>query len=112
MKTKLFIALILTLSLLAGCTEPSPHPMDMTVALQNANSKADHEALAIHYDEAAAEMQAKVDEHTKLLAQYTAKSYLYGKQVEELKVHCERLIHIYEKAVEENRNMAKMHRQM
>ena len=112
MKTKLSIALIITLSVLGGCTEPSPHPMDMTAALQNASSKADHEALAKHYEETAAEMQAKVVEHKKLLAQYEAKSYLYGRQAEDFKAHCERLIDIYEKAAEENLNMAKMHRQM
>lgn len=86
--------------------------MDMTQAVQSASSKADHVALAEHYEETAAEMQLKVDEHTKLLAQYQAKGYLYGKQADDLKAHCERLIHIYEKAVEENLSMAKMHRSM
>lgn len=112
MKTKLLITLVLTFSLLNGCAKTDPHPMDMTQALQNASSKADHEALAKHYEEAAAEMQVKVNEHKKLLAQYEAKSYLYGKQAQDLKAHCQRLISIYENAVEENLSMAKMHRQM
>lgn len=112
MKTNLLITLILTFALLNGCAKTDPHPMDMNQAIQNASSKADHEALAKHYEEAAAEMQVKVDEHKKLLAQYQAKSYLYGKQAEDLKAHCQRLIDIYEKAVDENLNMAKMHSQM
>ncbi len=110
MKIKLLITLILTLALLNGCEGTNPHPMDMSEAVQNANSKADHEALAEHYEAAAAEMQVKVDEHKKLLAQYQAKSYLYGRQAEDFKAHCEALINAYEKAVTANLSMAKMHR--
>ena len=56
MKTKLLISLFLTIGLLAACAEMNPHPMDMSQAVQNAKSKADHEALAEHYEEAAKEM--------------------------------------------------------
>lgn len=112
MKIKLLITLITALVLLNGCEGTNPHPMDMSQAVQNASSKADHEALAKHYEEAAAEMQTKVDEHKKLLAQYEAKSYIYGRQAQDFKAHCEGLINAYEKAVEANLSMAKMHRQM
>lgn len=112
MKIKLPITLLLALGLLAACSEMNPHPMDMSQAVQNAESKADHEALAEHYEEAAKEIQLKVDEHKKLLSQYESKSYLYGKQAEDLKAHCRRLINIYEKAAEENLSMARLHRQM
>jgi hypothetical protein len=112
MKTKLLITLILALGSLAACSEMNQHPMDMSQAVQNAESKADHEALAQHYEETANEMQLKVDEHKKLLGQYEAKSYLYGRQAEDIKAHCRRLIDVYEKAVDENLSMAKLHRQM
>jgi len=112
MKTKLLITLFLILGLVAACAEMSPHPMDMSQAVQNATTKSDHEALAKHYEEAAKEMQLKVEEHKKLLSQYESKSYLYGKQAEDLKAHCRRLIDVYEKAAEENLEMAKMHRQI
>lgn len=82
MKTKLLVSLLFGLGVLVACSEMQPHPMDMTQAVQNAKTQADHEALARHYEEAAAEMQAKVDEHKKLLDQYQAKSYLYGKQAD------------------------------
>jgi septal ring factor EnvC (AmiA/AmiB activator) len=100
------------LALLAACAEMNPHPMDMSQAVQNAKSKADHEALAQHYEEAAKEMQLKVEEHKKLLSQYQSESYLYGRQAEDLKAHCQRLIDVYEKAAAENLSMAKLHRQM
>jgi hypothetical protein len=112
MKTQLLITLLLAFGLLSACSEMNPHPMDMTQAVQNAETKADHQALAEHYEEAAKEMQLKVDEHKKLLDQYESKSYLYGRQAEDLKAHCLRLIEVYEKAAEENLRMAKLHRQM
>lgn len=112
MKTKLLITLLLVLGLLSACAEMNPHPMDMSQAVQNATSKADHEALAKHYEEAAKEMQLKVDEHKKLLSQYQSKSYLYGRQAQSFKDHCQWLLNAYEKAVEENLSMANMHRQM
>jgi hypothetical protein len=109
MKTKLLITLLLAVGLLSACSEMNPHPMDMRLAVQNAVSKADHEALAQHYEEAAKEMQLKVDEHKKLLSQYHSKSY---RQSKILKDHCQWLINTYEKAVEENLSMANLHRQM
>lgn len=112
MKTKLLMTLFLTAGLFAACTEMKPHPMDMSQAVQSASTKADHEALAKHYDEAADEMQVKVDEHKKLLSQYQSKSYLYGKQGESFKEHCQMLIDAYEKAAEANRAMAEAHRAM
>ena len=112
MKTKLLITLLLALGLLSACAEMNPHPMDMSQAVQNAESKADHEALAKHYDEEANEMQLKVDEHKKLLSQYESKSYLYGRQAQSFKDHCQWLINAYEKTVVSNREMAEMHRQM
>ncbi|MDI1275981.1 hypothetical protein [Methylobacter sp.] len=112
MKTNTLITLFLTVGLLSACAEMNPHPMDMSQAVQSASSKADHEALAEHYEEAAKAMQDKVEEHKKLLSQYQSKSYLYGRQAEDFKAHCERLIDVYEKAAKENLEMAKMHRQM
>ena len=112
MKTKLLITLLFALGLLTACAEMNPHPMDMSKAVQNATSKSDHEELADHYEEAANEMQVKVDEHKKLLDQYQSKGYLYGKQAEDLKAHCQELINVYEKAVVANQKMAEIHQKM
>ncbi|MDP3332223.1 MAG: hypothetical protein Q8S55_09605 [Methylococcaceae bacterium] len=112
MKTKLLITLLLAIGLLSACAEMNPHAMDMSVAVRNAGTKADHEALAQHYEVAAKEMQLKVDEHKNLLSQYESKSYLYGRQAQSFKDHCQWLINAYEKAAEENLSMAKLHRQM
>jgi hypothetical protein len=112
MKIKLLITLALVMGLAAACSEMNPHPMDMSQAVENADSKADQEALAKHYEEVAREMQLKAEEHKKLLSHYESKGYLYGKKVLDLQAHCRRLIDSYEKAAEENLEMAKLHRQM
>jgi len=79
MKTNTLITLFLALGLLSACSEMNPHPMDMNQAVLNAETKADHQALAKHYEEEANAMQVKVDEHKKLLSQYQSKSYLSGR---------------------------------
>lgn len=71
----------------------NPYPMDMSQAELNAESKTDHETLAKHYDETADEMQVKVAEHKKLLNQYELKAYLYGRQAEDFKAHCQMVGH-------------------
>ncbi len=112
MKTRKIFVVLAVLGLLAACAQPNPHPMDMTQLVQNAKTHDDHEALAKHYEDAAKEMQAKVDEHKKLLTQYEAKSYLYGRQAQTFKNHCEYLIRTYQQAVKANMDMAEAHRQM
>ncbi len=102
----------LTLGLLASCAQPNPHPMDMTAAVQSAKSKADHEALAAHYEQAARDAEVKVEEHKKLLDQYKARSYLYGKQAGSLESHCEALKRSYQQVAAANAEMAKLHRQL
>jgi hypothetical protein len=57
-------------------------------------------------------MQLKVDEHKRLLSQYESKSYIYGRRALDLQSHCRGLINAYEKAAEENLEMANLHRQM
>jgi hypothetical protein len=112
MKTReIFIALAV-ICLLMSCAQTNPHPMNMTQLLQNAKTHDDHEALARHYDDAAKDMQAKVEEHKQLLEQYKANSYLYGRQAQTVENHCEFLIHTYQQAVKANLDMANTHRQM
>lgn len=86
--------------------------MDMSKAVQTAKRRADHEALAKHYEGAAKEMQTKVDEHKKLLAQYEAARGLNSRQAHELIDHCRWLIRNYKQAAALNMSMAESHRQL
>jgi hypothetical protein len=112
MNKKIFLALFVSAAIAAACARIESHPMDMSAAVAGAKSLSDHVELAKHYDDAAKDMQTRADEHKKLLAQYQAKSYLYGKQADSFKTHCQALIGLYQRAAEENRMMAESHRQM
>jgi len=111
MKTITYFTIVAVFGLLVSCTI-NPHPMDMTQAVQSARTRSDHDSLAKHYEVAAKEMQAKADEHKKLLAQYEARKSFYGKQAQSLISHCQGLVRIYEQATAENRAMAQSHREM
>ena len=89
--------------------ESSP---DVTQAIQNAQTRSDHENLAKHYEDAAKEMQINVEQHRKLLTQYEAVKGFESRQYHNLIEHCRWLIRIYEQAVAENRSMAEAHRQI
>ncbi|MFI3121652.1 MAG: hypothetical protein QX203_16895 [Methylococcaceae bacterium] len=110
MSIKLLMSLMLVIALLSACSEMNPQSMNMDLAAQNAVSNADHQLLTRHYDDAARDIQTKADTYKKLLAQYESKSYLYGRQAEDLKAHSQKLIDAYEKAAEANLKMAEMHR--
>jgi hypothetical protein len=109
--TTIRLAALALLGLLGACTI-NPHPMDMTQAVQTAKTASEHEALAGHYEDAAKEMRAKVDEHKKLLAYYEARKDLIRKQAQDLINHCQGLIRIYEQAANENLSMAKSHHEL
>jgi hypothetical protein len=60
------INLLLAVGLLSACSEMNPHPMDMRLAVQNAVSKADHEALAKHYEKAVEENLSIANLHRQM----------------------------------------------
>jgi hypothetical protein len=98
-----------------ACTTPlphTPHTKEVKTLMQSAKTAADHEALAAHYEEDAKMLEEKAEEHKKILSDYRAKPYLYGKGYIGFDVHCERLIDLYTRSAEESLEMAKMHRQM
>lgn len=112
MKARIFFAALVILASLISCAQMHPHPMEMTSAVRNAKTSVDHEALAKHYEDAAHEMQLKVEEHKKLLEEYEKHPYYYPKRAQDLQAHCWSLIKSYEQAVEANMSMAKIHHQI
>jgi uncharacterized protein YlxW (UPF0749 family) len=84
MKTTRFFAVLAVLGLLASCAQMNPQPTDMTQAVKNTRTSADHRALAKRYEDAAREMQAKVQDHKNQLEEYEYHGNLYGKQAQDL----------------------------
>lgn len=118
MKTKLtnilalsIAALLALLSLGAMAAEPLDTP-DIRAAAQNATTQGDHERLVKYYEDAAAQMQAKVVEKKELLEHYEDKSYIYGRRAQDLQSHTHALIRHYEKTVKATLQAAAMHRQI
>jgi hypothetical protein len=111
MKPRIFFTILVALAL-SSCAHIDPHPMDMSGAVRNARTKADHDALARHYEAAADAMRAKAQEQKNGLAEYREHGYYYGRQTEDLEEHSKALVRVYEEAAEANMNMAKAHREM
>ena len=103
--------LLVSMSPLAIAAEPIDTP-EIRAAVQNATSRSDHEAVAKYYENAATQMQAKVKEEKKLLEQYENKSYLYGRQAQDLQSHTAALIRRHEQTVAADMQEAALHRQM
>lgn len=90
-----------------------PAAAETTMALPS--TAAEHTAEAVKFDKEAQELNAKADHHTRLAAQYKARSSGGSKQeagMRSLAQHCERLANAYRAAALEAREMAKSHREM
>jgi hypothetical protein len=85
---------------------------EVRAAAQNAATPDEHESIAKYYENTAVQMQAKVAEQKELLEQYENKSYLYGRQAQDLQSHTSALIRDYEKSVKASAKVAALHRQM
>jgi hypothetical protein len=105
------VGLLASLNLSATAAQPVETPQ-IRAAAQNATTRSDHEAVAKYYEDAARLMQAKVNEQKELLEQYQNKSYLYGRQAQDLQSHTEALVRDYEQTVSATLQEATVHRQM
>ena len=105
------VGLLASMSPLAIAAELTDTP-EIRAAVQNATTQSDHEAIAKYYENAATQMQAKVKEEKELLEQYENKSYLYGRQAQDLQSHTAALIRHYEQTAAADIQEAALHRQM
>jgi hypothetical protein len=105
------VGLLASLSPSATASQPVDAP-EIHAAAQKAVTRSDHEAVAKFYEDAAKQMEAKVKEQKELLEHYEDKSYLYGRQAQDLQSHTYAQVRDYEQAVEVNIREASLHRQM
>ena len=104
-------ALLVSMSPLAIAAGPIDTP-EIRAAVQKATTRSDHEAVAKYYENAATQMQAKVKEEKELLERYENKSYLYGRQAQDLQSHTAALIRRHEQTVAADMQEAALYRQM
>ena len=106
------VALLAAVATLGGCAAEGPtKPAGLEQKIENARSRADHEAIASQY-----EQQAGVDKTAAEKHQGYAKSYRQawanrGGQAN-MASHCENLAKTYQQAADENLALAKLHRQL
>jgi hypothetical protein len=117
MKTEIrkFVAAVYTLGLLASGALAGPLEVqndNTSMAAQNAKTFADHYSIARGYENAAKELQVKVDEYKKLLQHYDDKSYLYGRHGQDFRSHTEALLRKYKLAAEKTITYAAFHQKM
>lgn len=116
MKTRTFLA-ALSLGFMAACAQMSPiqestQNAAIGKAIHSAQTPGDHYALTKYFEGAAREMQGKANEQKKLLEHYENKSYLYGREAQDLISHTAALVRKYNQTARENIKEASMHRQM
>jgi dihydroxyacid dehydratase/phosphogluconate dehydratase len=99
------------LLLVSACAQVGKMTHDMDTMIQKATTKADHEALATHYEQEAKALQAKAADH-RSMGQAYAKSGGYAVTKGNLLQHCESLASTYERAAGGNLELAKQHRQL
>ncbi len=100
-------ALLLSI-VLAGCASgPTSAPVpELQQRIEAAQTRADHEALALNYDREAAAARAKAAEHRNMARSYRGRS---GGSME---AHCNSLVRNYESVATEFEGLAADHRQM
>lgn len=96
---------------IGACAPAGKMTHDMDAMIQSATTKADHEALATHYEEEAKALQAKAAEH-RAMAQAYSKGGGYLQTKSNLLQHCDVLASKYQEAADENLALAKQHRRL
>ena len=103
------------LGFLASCAQTGAlevRDAELSKAAQGPRTYADHDRLAKQYKNSARELLVKADEQKKLLTQYQEKSYMFGRQAQDLQSHTAALMHKYERAAENTIQQAAYHQQM
>lgn len=107
---KIAAAMVLAIVVTGCATGPTSAPSpELLQRIEAAQTRTDHEALAIHYANEAAGARAKAVEHRKM-----AKSYqIYqSRGSTSMVTHCNTLVSSYEGIAVEHEGMAADHRQM
>jgi hypothetical protein len=116
-KTGKYLVLLSMLGLLTSCAQTQMRSSEAQHAhargaAKDVGTHVDHSNLAKQYENMARELLAKAEERKKLLQHYEEKSYLYGRQAQDMQSRAWALLHKYEKATKETVKQAAFHRKM
>jgi hypothetical protein len=107
-----FLSMVSTLfAVVLYSSAANAEEVDANAEIYSAVTLHDYEAKASFHEGAAKESQAKAQEQKQLLEQYKAKSYLYGRQAQDLQGHTHALARKYDKAAKAHAREAALHRE-
>lgn len=111
------LSLVLMLAIVCPGAARALDPVDLPNAIENAETPADHEALAIYFEAEAKAARAMAERHRSMGARYKSLRKPAGlkgvrAQLERtMPRHCDRLVASYEAAATEYDAMAAAHRE-
>lgn len=100
-------SLLLTLTVLTACAQ-----MSSTVAKPTGISSDNHDALVKYYEGVAKDAKLRLQENKKILQEYEARPYYFGRQGLDAQSHAAANVRAYEKAIRESLIFADFHRKM
>ncbi len=107
---------VITISALAlmvsACNDAvtQPNQTQLNVGVDQADSRTDHENIALSYGQEAAELLKKAEKHERLASQYERtdnSKMVFGADAAR---HCRSIAKKYREAAAENTELAKLHR--
>jgi len=100
-------SLLLALSVLSACAQ-----LGTSVAKPTGISNDNHDALVKYYEGVAKDAKLKLQENQKILQEYEARPYYFGRQALDVRSHAAANVRAYEKEIEESLASAGLHRKM
>lgn len=100
-------SLLLVLIVLSACAQLGTSVAKPTGILSN-----NHDALVKYYEGVAKDAKLKLQENQKIIQEYEARPYYFGRQGLDVKSHALANIRAYEKEIQESLASADLHRKM
>ncbi|MBS0497303.1 MAG: hypothetical protein HRU77_11600 [Gammaproteobacteria bacterium] len=100
-------SLLLALTVLTACAQMNP-----SVAKSTGISSNNHDALVKYYEGIAKDAQIKLQANKKVLQEYEARPYYFGRQGLDAQSHATANVQAYEKVIQESLASADLHRKM
>lgn len=107
MKAVKYLIVLLAYTILASCAQ-----MSTSVIAPVGIADNDHESLVKHYENLAREAHIRLQENRKILKEYEARPYYYGRRGQDLQSHTSANIRAYEKTFQESLRFAEHHSKM
>jgi hypothetical protein len=108
MKAIKYFVVLLAYTLLASCAHMST-PVTAPAGIIADN---DHESWVKHYENVATEAQTRLQENRKILQEYEARPYYYGRRGQDLQSHTSANIRAYEKILRDSLRFVELHTKM